>query len=198
MKKGLLKHLTKLMLERALEAELSEHLGHDKHGSVSNDMDNTRNGKSRKTLKGEFGELPIKIPRDGHGSFEPKLVSKHQTRWAGFDMKTAFNHFSLLPQATVLKQRRLTPPDQSIHTVHVPEKDGTELGSSMKVTANEPQCGYFFVRLSRHVYSTAGLGREAFGLADGRCFLGTSHFVMHPPPHWEVRYGSLVQLMEAM
>lgn len=77
---GLLKHLTKLVVERALEAELSEHLGHEKHGSVANESDNTRNGKSRKTLKGEFGELPIEVPRDRHGSFEPKLVTKHQTR----------------------------------------------------------------------------------------------------------------------
>ncbi len=56
---GLLKHLTKLVVERALEAELSEHLGHEKNGSVANESGNTRNGKSRKTLKGEFGELQI-------------------------------------------------------------------------------------------------------------------------------------------
>ncbi len=74
---GLLKHLTKLVVERAPEAELSEHLGHEKHGSVANDSGNTRNGKSRKTLKGEFGELPIEVPRNRHGSFEPKLVSLH-------------------------------------------------------------------------------------------------------------------------
>jgi putative transposase len=48
---------------------------------------NTRNGKSRKTLKGEFGELPIEIPRDRHGTFEPQLIPKHQTRWTGFDDK---------------------------------------------------------------------------------------------------------------
>ena len=47
----------------------------------------TRNGKSKKTLKGDFGELPIEIPRDRLGSFEPQIVTKHQTRWAGFDEK---------------------------------------------------------------------------------------------------------------
>jgi len=46
-----------------------------------------RNGKSRKTLKGEFGELPIEIPRDRHGTFGPQLVPKHQTRRASFDDK---------------------------------------------------------------------------------------------------------------
>jgi len=80
---GLLKQLTKLLVEKALDAELSEHLGHGKNEPVANEVGNTRNGKSRKTLKGEFGELPIEIPRDRHGTFEPQLIPKHQTRWAG-------------------------------------------------------------------------------------------------------------------
>ena len=84
---GLLKQLTKLLVERALDAEMAEHLGHDKHEPVANAAGNTRNGRSRKTLKGEFGELPIEIPRDRHGSFEPQLIPKHQTRWVGFDDK---------------------------------------------------------------------------------------------------------------
>ncbi len=84
---GLLKQLTKLLVEKALDAELTEHLGHDRHESVANASGNTRNGKSKKTLKGEFGELPIEVPRDRHGSFEPQLIPKHQTRWNGFDDK---------------------------------------------------------------------------------------------------------------
>lgn len=84
---GLLKQLTKALVERALEAEMTEHLGHAKHESVSNNQGNTRNGKSRKTLKGEFGELPIEIPRDRHGNFEPQIIPKHQSRWTGFDEK---------------------------------------------------------------------------------------------------------------
>jgi putative transposase len=59
---GLLKHLTKLVVERALEAELSEHLGHGKHESVANDTGNTRNGKSRKTLKGNLVSCRLKFP----------------------------------------------------------------------------------------------------------------------------------------
>ena len=66
---------------------MADHLGHDKHEPVSNPAGNSRNGKSRKTLKGEFGELPIDIPRDRAGSFEPQLIPKHQTRWTGFDDK---------------------------------------------------------------------------------------------------------------
>lgn len=84
---GLLKQLTKKLVERALEAEMAEHLGHGKHEPVANPAGNTRNGRSKKTLKGEFGELPIEIPRDRHGSFEPQLIPKHQTRWTGFDDK---------------------------------------------------------------------------------------------------------------
>lgn len=84
---GLLKQLTKRLVERALEAEMAEHLGHGRNEPVSNATGNTRNGKSKKTLKGEFGELPIEVPRDRHGSFEPQIILKHQTRWTGFDEK---------------------------------------------------------------------------------------------------------------
>jgi putative transposase len=84
---GMLKQLTKLLVEKALEAEMADHLGHGKNEPVENPAGNTRNGKSKKTLKGEFGELPIEIPRDRHGTFEPQLIPKHQTRWTGFDDK---------------------------------------------------------------------------------------------------------------
>ena len=84
---GLLKQLTKMLVERALEVEMTDHLGHDKNGAVSNDSANTRNGHSGKTLKGDFGALPIDIPRDRQGTFEPQIIAKHQTRWSGFDDK---------------------------------------------------------------------------------------------------------------
>lgn len=84
---GLLKQLTKKLIERALEAEMAEHLGHARNQPVANPSGNTRNGKSKKTLKGEFGELPIDIPRDRFGHFEPQIIPKHQTRWSGFDDK---------------------------------------------------------------------------------------------------------------
>ena len=84
---GLLKQLTKMLVERALEAEMAEHLGHDKSEPVTNSTGNARNGHSAKTLKGDFGELPLDIPRDRQGGFEPQLIGKHQTRWRGFDDK---------------------------------------------------------------------------------------------------------------
>lgn len=84
---GLLKQLTKMLVEGALETEMTEHLGHGMSGAVINSTGNTRNGHSAKTLQGDFGELPLDIPRDRQGAFEPQLVAKHQTRWSGFDDK---------------------------------------------------------------------------------------------------------------
>ncbi len=84
-KDGILEQLTKRVMERALQAEMTYHLGHEKHGRVANANGNTRNGTSKKTLKGKNGSLPIAIPRDRDGSFEPQLVEKHQTRWQGLD-----------------------------------------------------------------------------------------------------------------
>ena len=84
---GLLKQLTKAILERALQAEMTDHLGYEKHDPAGHHRGNTRNGNSRKTLKGEFGELELETPRDRQASFEPKIVAKGQTRWTGFDDK---------------------------------------------------------------------------------------------------------------
>lgn len=84
---GLLKQLTKAVLERALQAEMTHHLGHEKHGSLTTKGGNARNGTSAKTLKGDFGNMPIAIPRDRDGNFDPAIVSKGQTRFAEFDDK---------------------------------------------------------------------------------------------------------------
>lgn len=85
--KGLLKQLTKALLERAMQAELTNHLGYEKHDPAGYNSGNSRNGKIRKKLKGDFGEMEIETPRDRNGSFEPKIVAKSQTRWTGFDEK---------------------------------------------------------------------------------------------------------------
>lgn len=84
---GLVKDLTKALVERMLAGELSHHLGYDKHNIAGNGSGNSRNGTSPKTLKGESGEMRIEIPRDRNGTFEPQLIAKHQTRFEGFDAK---------------------------------------------------------------------------------------------------------------
>jgi putative transposase len=82
---GLLKELTKRLLERAMSAEMTEHLGYERHEVTGQNSGNSRNGKSAKTLKGTFGTLPIEVSRDRNGTFEPQIVGKHQTRFTGFD-----------------------------------------------------------------------------------------------------------------
>ena len=77
--------LTKVTVEAALNAELDEHLGYDKHTQSSNT--NSRNGKSRKTVKTEVGQFELETPRDRDGSFEPQLVQKNQTRFTSMDDK---------------------------------------------------------------------------------------------------------------
>jgi putative transposase len=84
---GLLKQLTKALVERALSAELTHHLGYEKNQPEGRGSGNSRNGKSRKRLKGDFGEVEIEVPRDREGEFEPKIVGKHQRRFTGFDDK---------------------------------------------------------------------------------------------------------------
>ena len=84
---GLLKELTKAVIERCLETELDAHLGYPKHGRKGNANGNTRNGSSPKTLKGEQGHVDIAVPRDRQSTFEPQLVKKGQTRLEGFDDK---------------------------------------------------------------------------------------------------------------
>src|SRR5258705_11345155 len=82
---GLLKQLTKQLLERAMAAEMTEHVGYDKHDAAGNNSGNSRNGKSAKTIKGTFGDLALETPRDRNGTYEPQIIEKHQTRFTGFD-----------------------------------------------------------------------------------------------------------------
>jgi len=84
---GLLKRFVKAVLERAMNAELTHHLGYDKHDPAGYNSGNSRNGSSSKTVKGDFGQLEIEVPRDRSSTFEPQVLPKHQTRFTGFDDK---------------------------------------------------------------------------------------------------------------
>ena len=77
--------LTKITVEAALNAELGEHLGYEKHQPSS--LSNSRNGFSSKRLQTEDGQFAIDVPRDRNGDFEPQLVKKHQTRFTSMDDK---------------------------------------------------------------------------------------------------------------
>src|SRR5215469_599921 len=83
---GLLKQLTKAVLETALNQEMTEHLGHDKHAPPGNETGNVRNGTRAKTVLTEAtGQVGIDVPRDRAGTFEPQIVKKRQRRLAGVD-----------------------------------------------------------------------------------------------------------------
>jgi putative transposase len=84
---GLLKRFVKAVLERAMNAELTHHLGYEKHDPAGYKSGNSRNGTSGKKVKGDFGELEIEVPRDRASTFEPQILPKHQTRFTGFDDK---------------------------------------------------------------------------------------------------------------
>jgi putative transposase len=84
---GLLADLTRRLVERALSAELTEHLGYQPHQEPPGGTDNARNGTTPKTLVTEHGPVPIKTPRDRNGSFAPQIVRKGQRRFEGFDDK---------------------------------------------------------------------------------------------------------------
>ena len=86
-KDGILKGLTKRLIEKAMEGELTHHLGYEKHSPAGHNSGNSRNGKSQKTIKGEFGEIPIEVPRDRRGDYNPQIIKKNQTRFDGFDDK---------------------------------------------------------------------------------------------------------------
>jgi putative transposase len=114
---GLLAQLTRRVIEKAMDVEMTTHLGHERHGPVTHPSGNTRNGRSKKTLKGEFGEVPIAVPRDRQGTFEPLIVPKHQTHWHGFDNKILS-----------LYARGLSVRDIQAHLL---EMDGTEISPSL-------------------------------------------------------------------
>src|SRR6201996_6077446 len=84
---GLLGQLTKRLVERAMEVELTDHLGYDPHQEPPGGAGNTRNGSSPKRLVTEQGEVQIDAPRDRAGTFEPQIVRKRQRRFEGFDDK---------------------------------------------------------------------------------------------------------------
>ena len=84
---GILQQLTKSLVERALEGEMTHHLGYRKHDLTGNNSGNSRNGTSPKTIKSKRGQTDIDVPRDRNGTFEPQLIKKNQTRFDGFDEK---------------------------------------------------------------------------------------------------------------
>jgi transposase-like protein len=86
-KNGLLKRMLKDMTEQILEAELTGRLGYEKHSPEGNNSGNSRDGKTAKTVRSDYGEVKIETPRDRTGAFEPAIVKKRQSDIGEFDEK---------------------------------------------------------------------------------------------------------------
>ena len=84
---GLVKDLTRRLVERVLEGEITAHLGYEKHAQEGRDGGNSRNGKTGKRVKTDSAEMGIEVPRDRDGTFDPQMVAKGQRRLPGFDEK---------------------------------------------------------------------------------------------------------------
>jgi len=84
---GLIKQLSKALIERAMHAELTEQIGYGKSEAGEKPAGNRHNGKCVKTLRTDQGPMRIEVPRDRDGEFEPRIVPKHQREWCGFDDK---------------------------------------------------------------------------------------------------------------
>jgi putative transposase len=119
---GLLADLTRRLVERAMEVELTDHLGYEPHAEPAGGVGNTRNGTSPKRLIGDHGDVQIDAPRDRDGSFSPKIVRKRQRRFEGFDDKIL-----------ALYSRGLSTRDISAHLAEI---YGVEVGRELisKVT----------------------------------------------------------------
>jgi len=84
---GLARELTKRLVERALQGEMTAHLGYERHAPEGRNSGNSRNGVTPKTVLDESGEMAIEVPRDRNGDFEPQIVPKGRRRLPGFDDK---------------------------------------------------------------------------------------------------------------
>lgn len=84
---GILKELTAALVNRAMESEMTEHLGYESGEQPPEDQENRRNGEGAKRVRSGYGELDVEVPRDREGSFEPQLIPKHQRHFDGFDDK---------------------------------------------------------------------------------------------------------------
>lgn len=85
--RGVVGDLTRRLMERVLDGEMTAHLGYEKHAQEGRNGGNSRNGKSRKRVKTDTAELDVEVPRDRDGTFEPAIVAKGQRRLPGFDDK---------------------------------------------------------------------------------------------------------------
>jgi putative transposase len=126
---GLLKQLTKMVLETALNEELTEHLGHARHGRADPQSGNIRNGSRSKTVLTECtGQVQIEVPRDRAGTFEPQIVKKRQRRLTGVDQIV----LSLYAKGLTTGKSRRTSPRSTARQYHGRPSRGSPTGWSRR------------------------------------------------------------------
>jgi transposase-like protein len=128
---GIMKQLTKALVERTMEAELTGHLGYEKHDQAAKPTANRRNGKTAKELRTDHGPLEIAVPRDREGAFEPRIVPKHQKEFRGFDGKI------LSMYALGLTTRQIQDHLKDIYAVDVPPEMISRVTDGVKELAAE-------------------------------------------------------------
>ena len=112
-KGGVRKQLTKPLVERPLESEMTTHLGYEKNSSDGKNTGNSRNGKTTKQVEADFGGVGLEVPRDRSGEFERQLVKKGQRRVPGFDDKV------IAPSARGMSTREIQSHLHGLHGVEV-------------------------------------------------------------------------------
>jgi transposase-like protein len=146
---GLLQQLTKRVLESALEGEITDHLGYDKHDPAGKNSGNSRNGSRSKTVLTDVGPVVVKVPRDVEGTFEPQIVKKRQRRLTGVDeMVLSLSakglthgeisaHLAEVYGAEVSKQTISTITDQVMEGMAEWQNRPLDRGRFLRVVANQ-------------------------------------------------------------
>jgi transposase-like protein len=114
----LLKQITKVVLEQAMQAAMTERLGDEKHGPAGRNSGNSRNGITGKTRKGDFGEVDWETPRDRNGEFEPCIIKKRQSRWTGFDVSIYARSMSTRNSQTRLEETYQVEVSPKLNRTH--------------------------------------------------------------------------------
>lgn len=133
-KNGILKELTKALIEKALSTELTDHLGYEPNAVDGRNSGNSRNGSMEKTLKTDYGDLSITTPRDRNSEFEPKIIRKGQRRFTGFDDKI------LSMYARGMTVRDIQGHLEDIYNVEVSPELISSVTNGVMETVKEWQC----------------------------------------------------------
>ena len=149
------------IFEAVLKGEMQNHLGYEKNGHLE-DSTNARNGYSQKTLKTSLGEVPIRVPRDRQGQFEPQIVKKHQRDVSSIEGKV------LAMYACGMSQRDIAATIEDIYGFQLSHEQISNISESLAHTAAEAILSFFLCRLHLCFYA------DRTRYPSGRCLCDAS------------------------